>query len=130
MISYGTTLDCSYQPRGALCRHGTPHRTPPGRHHRRAGAGRNRFTRRRHPDRAALLVNGPPSRPTPLVPTGGVLLRRVTSTNVHAGRRPPSVEPGLRRRQGTAMELLLVLTLIVVIGLFAQAVGTDSRDIG
>jgi hypothetical protein len=28
------------------------------------------------------------------------------------------------------MDLLLVLTLIVVLGLFAQAVGSDSRDLG
>ena len=28
------------------------------------------------------------------------------------------------------MDILLVLTLIVVLGLFAQAIGSDSRDLG
>jgi hypothetical protein len=48
-------------------------------------------------------------------------MRRLDGRRSRAGRGPATMSP---------MEILLVLALTVVLGLFAQAVGADSRDFG
>ena len=45
----------------------------------------------------------------------------------HAGARPASVGRDDGDGHDLPMDILLVLILIAVLGLFAQAVGTDSR---
>ena len=97
-----------------------------------AQAAGYRLSRRRHAVHAHLVVDPSPSRDPDAPGTpGGVS----ASVGVPRPRGRSSMPPVDRRRssgagtrpQDPGMDILLVIMLIAVLGLFAQAVGADTR---